>query len=717
MRGLLTRRGWGVVIGAAVLVLAGRSLGLVELYVLAAGSLGLVVGGAVYVLTRHPDLEASRQLNPPRVHVGDNSRVELSIRNRSRRRSPVLALRDALAGGPRQARFLLPPLAPGQTDSASYRLPADRRGVFTIGPLEAERSDPFGLARRSSAIAPVAELTVYPRIDRVRPLPDSPGRDRHHTTPRAAAVGLTGEDFYALRAYQQGDDLRRVHWPSTARRDEIMIRQNEVPWQGRATIVLDIRARLHTDASLEAAVSAAASVITACWQHGSVVRLVTTDGVDSGFGSGPGHLEVILARLAVLAPVGDAGPGPRLARAQPGGRRGGGRRHHHRRRPSRPRPPGPPRTLAVGRHPRRLRRPPSPPRGGALARRRPRGGRRRQPGLRLRLGRHPVGGRPRPPPRGPPMRTLERDPSTADRRRRRRRRAGGPRGRASAGRLTPALAEISLAAGHGRRHRLSHPAVRRRLLPPPVVGAALASHALAGVVRRRGLNPIVAAAISGVGLVLYVAWVIEPHTLTLGIPGGETLTAVTTDLRAAWDRFGSVVAPAPVSRGFVLACALGAWLAAWLADLFAFRVRARFEAVVPSFVLLLFGAMLGTERHRIGLTAAYLGAILAFVVLADAGARTTTGAWFGTRGAQGDGAVLRAAAVVGLAAVLAGVVVGPRLPGADSPSLFGIGDKPGARGAARVTVSPLVDIRGRLVNPSGAEVFTVGQSRRPPTGG
>ena len=305
MRGLLTRRGWGVVIGSIVLLVSGRTLGLVELYVLAAGSLGLLLAAVVYVVTRRVDLEASRQLHPPRVHAGDNSRVELSIRNRSRRRSPVLALRDALAGGPRQARFLLPPLAPGQTDQASYRLPADRRGVFAIGPLEAERSDPFGLATRSAAIAPVTELTVYPRIDKVRPLPDSPGRDRHHTTPRAAAVGLTGEDFYALRAYQQGDDLRRVHWPSTARRDEIMIRQNEVPWQGRATIVLDIRARVHTDASLEAAVSAAASVVTACWQHGSVVRLVTTDGVDSGFGSGAGHLELVLARLAVLEPTAD----------------------------------------------------------------------------------------------------------------------------------------------------------------------------------------------------------------------------------------------------------------------------------------------------------------------------------------------------------------------------------------------------------------------------
>ncbi len=308
-RGLLTRRGWGVLIGSFVLMVSGRALGLVELFVMAGASMALVAGGAVYVVTRRLDLDASRQLHPPRVHAGDNSRVELSIRNFSRRRSPVLALRDALAGGPRQARFLLPPLAPGQSDQASYRLPADRRGVFAIGPLEAERSDPFGLARRSSAIAPVTELTVYPRIDRVRPLPDSPGRDRHHTTPRAAAVGLTGEDFYALRAYQQGDDLRRVHWPSTARRDEVMIRQNEVPWQGRATVVLDIRARIHTDASLEAAVSAAASVVTACWQHGSVVRLVTTDGVDSGFGSGAGHLELMLSRLAVLEPSGDAAPG------------------------------------------------------------------------------------------------------------------------------------------------------------------------------------------------------------------------------------------------------------------------------------------------------------------------------------------------------------------------------------------------------------------------
>ena len=283
-----------------------------------------------------------------------------------------------------------------------------------------------------------------------------------------------------------------------------------------------------------------------------------------------------------------------------------------------------------------------------------------------------------------------------------------PRAARRAAALAPALAELSLAGV-----TIAAVVGLTRLFAdgsflPVVVGAALASHLVAAVARRRGFSPIVAAALSGIGLVLYIAWVIEPHTTTLGVPGGATWQAVATDLRTAWDRFGAVVAPAPVNRGFILACALGAWLAAGLGDLFAFRVRARFEAVIPSFTVFLFGGLLGADRHRIGLSALYLAAVLVFVVLADAGTRSTSGSWFGSRGAQGDGAVLRAAAVVGLAAVAAGVLFGPRLPGADSAGIFGIGDQAGSRGSARVTVSPLVDIRGRLVNPSGAEVFTVG---------
>jgi uncharacterized protein (DUF58 family) len=124
-------------------------------------------------------------------------------------------------------------------------------------------------------------------------------------------MGASGDDFYALRPWTVGDDLRRVHWPSTARRDELMVRQHDVPWQGRATVVLDVRARHHDEDSLEQAVSAAASIAAASGRGGALVRLVTTDGADTGFGTGPAHLEAILDRLARVQPV--AGGSPDLA--------------------------------------------------------------------------------------------------------------------------------------------------------------------------------------------------------------------------------------------------------------------------------------------------------------------------------------------------------------------------------------------------------------------
>src|SRR5947209_7515280 len=84
-----------------------------------------------------------------------------------------------------------------------------------------------------------------------------------------------------------------------------MIRQQELPWQGRATVLLDVRAGAHDDVSFEQAVSAAASLLTTSWQRDGQIRLLTTDGLDSGFGSGPGHLQAVMEHLAVIEPGSD----------------------------------------------------------------------------------------------------------------------------------------------------------------------------------------------------------------------------------------------------------------------------------------------------------------------------------------------------------------------------------------------------------------------------
>ena len=97
-----------------------------------------------------------------------------------------------------------------------------------------------------------------------------------------------------------GDDLRRVHWPSSARHDELMVRQDEIPWHGRLTIMLDCRP-LAMPGTFEAMVSAAASIAMASSARGDQIRILTTDGEDTGYGTGPHHLTRILGQLALVS--------------------------------------------------------------------------------------------------------------------------------------------------------------------------------------------------------------------------------------------------------------------------------------------------------------------------------------------------------------------------------------------------------------------------------
>ena len=295
---MLTRRGWLLLLGAVVLASGGRLLGIVELYMLAGAAVALVAGALAFVRLARFELEAVRELRPARVHAGANSRVELTVHNAGRSRSPVLSARDPFDDGRRWARFLLAALAPGEEARAAYRLPTERRGIFDLGPMQLHLEDPFGLAGRSSEAAPRTRLTVYPHVDPIPPLPMTRGNDPYAGADHPTALAAAGDDFYALREYEVGDDLRRVHWKASARLDELMIRQDEMPWQGRVTVLIDLRRDVHDGESLERAISAAASVVSASWRHRSLVRLVSTDGVDSGFAAGHAHVEAILEHLA-----------------------------------------------------------------------------------------------------------------------------------------------------------------------------------------------------------------------------------------------------------------------------------------------------------------------------------------------------------------------------------------------------------------------------------
>jgi uncharacterized protein (DUF58 family) len=319
---MLTRGGWAVLAGSVGLLALGRLLGPVELYLLGITGFTLVVVTLVTARVRSLRIEVRRDIVPSRVPAGAPSRVDLELSNIGARRSPVIRLRDAVSGT-RGANLLVAPLAPGASARASYRLPTQRRGLVQVGPLQLVVTDPFGLARSSVAAAGRATLTVFPVVHRLQALPPSGGVDPHSGRDQHQVVRRSGEDFAGLRAYVPGDELRRVHWPSSARFDELIVRQHELPWQGRLTVVVDNTQGYVSDDALDIIASVAASLIVAAHDHSSsLVRLVTADGIDTGYVAGNGQVENLLEVLAVTTPTRAASLGSAFDRAAAGVRRG-----------------------------------------------------------------------------------------------------------------------------------------------------------------------------------------------------------------------------------------------------------------------------------------------------------------------------------------------------------------------------------------------------------
>lgn len=244
----------------------------------------------------------------------------------------------------------------------------------------------------------------------------------------------------------------------------------------------------------------------------------------------------------------------------------------------------------------------------------------------------------------------------------------------------------------------------------PLLVAVLVAHVATAATRRAGLGLVGTVTVLLGALVLQASVVLYPHTSFLGVPTGATLTGVVDDLDRAAMLFGEVVAPAPRSRGFLLASTLAVWVAVSLADWAAFRLRTTAEAVLPAVALFVFTSILGEGGGGVVLASALAAAVGGFALAQRVRRSALDDAWVAGRGRVGSASLARVGAVVVILGAVTAGVVAPRMPGASSEALVDWrgGDAPDSR----LTVSPLVDIRSRLVQQSNATVFTV-QAERP----
>jgi uncharacterized protein (DUF58 family) len=182
------------------------------------------------------------------------------------------------------------------------RSTCSRRGRFSLGPVWVTSGDPFGIFRTSRKLTDGANIVVYPRAVPLPGFGRVPG-ELPGGALQGARVQFSTPNVSSVRDYRPGDAFNRIHWPTTARTNRLMVREFELDPTADIWIVLDLNADVHTGTGLESteeyAVTATASLARHLLDQGRAVGLVSQSATLPA-DRGPRQAERILEVLALV---------------------------------------------------------------------------------------------------------------------------------------------------------------------------------------------------------------------------------------------------------------------------------------------------------------------------------------------------------------------------------------------------------------------------------
>lgn len=273
-----TVRAAGTLTGGSLLLLAGALLGYRELVAIGLAGIAAVAVCAAWAVST-PRLAVDRAVQPARVRRGEAavSVVDVLVLSRTARTLQVVDVVGGPDGQPVEpVEPTLVTVRPGLPTRIRLGLPTARRGVFQVGPLRLGRADPLGMWTVLRPVGTADQLTVWPAWHALTR--SAVGR----TAQLGGARDLSNTDvlsFHTMREYVPGDDLRHVHWRTTARVGTMMVRTHEGATVARQVLLLDDRHRSYVDADdFETAIEVAASVVVSTASEG--LRLVLAFATD-----------------------------------------------------------------------------------------------------------------------------------------------------------------------------------------------------------------------------------------------------------------------------------------------------------------------------------------------------------------------------------------------------------------------------------------------------
>jgi uncharacterized protein (DUF58 family) len=272
----MTRRGrFTLALGLATYLVA-WAFGADALYPPAVGLVLVTVAALLWTRLLAPPLRLHRSIDRERPTEGDDVVVRVELEREGGVLPASVVLHDPLAGlGERDV--VVP--RDGRRLRTAYRIASVPRGRYRFAGAEIAVEDPFGLARREQALPDLGTLLVYPRLAELVALFSERGL-RSHGAGRVLLRRPAGFELHSVREYQSGESLRRVHWPSTAHRRQLMVKELEDAPRDEIVVVLDAQggfdAGERPDSSFDAQVRAAGSILWTHVRRGRNARLLIT---------------------------------------------------------------------------------------------------------------------------------------------------------------------------------------------------------------------------------------------------------------------------------------------------------------------------------------------------------------------------------------------------------------------------------------------------------
>jgi uncharacterized protein (DUF58 family) len=265
---------------SAMAWLAARLIGSRTVYLMAYAAIIAMVC-AYLVARRRPALEVDRSDLPTRMREGQSLDVVLKIR--ANRRASTLIIEETLSPAlGKTVRVPIDSIGTGQEIEHTYTFSPTRRGVYEVGPATATWTDPFGLTTQAQVLAEPTPLIVHPSTEAVHDRVLTRMWEDPPTRPPVSKPWPTGFEFYGMRDYVPGDDLRRVVWSAVAKTGRMLVRESEQGITDRVTIVLDTLRQWHSpgdpSSTFELGVRVAASIGAHHIKDGFSVNLSTNEG-------------------------------------------------------------------------------------------------------------------------------------------------------------------------------------------------------------------------------------------------------------------------------------------------------------------------------------------------------------------------------------------------------------------------------------------------------